>query len=110
MNELIDNRGGNRHNSGRKKIPDKKVQVYATVRQSMIDLLGEDKVKELMVQAVKWNGQLDDMKIALDADMKIVRYSYQDGPVELEQLQWLSNKLMFTAKGKNWFISQFQSV
>ena len=106
--------GGHRANSGRKKIPDKKEQVFAMVRQSMIDLLGEDEVKRLMTEAVVFNGQLETdnglLKICLDADMKIVRFSLNGGPIEIAELTWTSGKLSFLYAGRIYFIADFGRV
>lgn len=106
--------GGARSNSGRKPVPDKKEQVFAMVRQSMIDLLGEDEVKRLMTEAVVFNGQLETdngvLKICLDADMKIVRFSFNGGPIQIAELTWLNGKLSFASNGRIYFIADFGRV
>lgn len=98
-----DERGGTRPNSGRNKISDKKVQVYAGVRQSIINLLGIDEVKRLMTEGVKWNGQCDEIIISLNADMKVVHVKGHG----LIELQWDNGICYFNLNGKRYNISQF---
>lgn len=44
--------GGQRANSGRKQKAVKKKQVYAMIPEDKIDILGEEKTKDIMVQAI----------------------------------------------------------
>lgn len=102
--------GGPRSGSGRNPVTDKKKQVFAMVRQSIIDLLGEDEVKRLMTNAVIFSGELDDMVISLDANMKVVKYSYKGGDIEIAELIRVSDKLCFKHDNKTYFISDFGRV
>lgn len=113
--QLYKQSGGKRNGSGRNRVPDKKKQVFAMVRQSMIDLLCPEEVKRLMMEAVVYNGQIDDgnmgvMKISLNSDMKVVRFSFNDGPIEIAELIRVSDKLCFKHENKMYYITDFGRV
>lgn len=110
MEHMYKKSGGSRTNSGRKPVPDKKKQVFTMVRQSIIDLLGEAEVKRLMSESIKFNGQLDNVRIYLDSDMKLVRYSVNGGHMEIAELTRVNDKLCFTHEGKTYFIADFGRV